>query len=169
MSGVNDIDEATGERTDIQDEGGLTGKCKLVLLACGFLPVTSESCLVENGIHDVKMVYKGSRPSVEMVGNGIPASSLVVKERNEASLQSQRESQASSGLDTREDDTTTAGGSSRTQSEAELPTGEESESTYSGGYSALEDRYRSGILSADALEAKSKLSSEEMTLQVSAY
>lgn len=169
VSGVNDINEATGERTESNDEGGLTGKCKLVLLSCGFLPVTSQACLVENGMHDVKMVYKGSRPSTEMRGKGIPPSSLVVKERNETSVYSQRESQASSGFDLQDD---TTAGSSRTHSEAEQFPGEESETSYSDGYSALADRFGSGALTADALtraEAtqKSKASPEQMTLQVS--
>ena len=168
VSGVNDIDEATGERMESNDEGGLTGKCKLVLLSCGFLPVTSQACLVENGMHDVKMVYKGSRPSAEMRGKGIPPSSLIVKERNETPVYSQRESQASSGVDPREDDTTA--GSSRTQSEAEQLTGEESESAYSEGYSALADRFGSGNFSVDGeVSQKSKSSPEQMTLQVIFY
>ena len=169
VSGVNEVNEATGERTESGEEGGLTGKCKLVLLSCGFLPVTSQSCLIENGLHDVKMMYRGQRPTTEMCAKGIPPSSVVVTERNEASEKSQRESQSSSVFDAREDDTTA--GSSRTHSEAELLPGDESDSAYSDNFVIPEERFKVGTLTADALSQaegsqKSKSSPEQMTLQV---
>lgn len=161
VSHVNDVNEATGERQDSGEEGGLPGKCKLVLLNCGFLPLTSQSCLIENGLHDVKMMYRGRRPTAEMREKGIPASSLVVKERNEASVQSQRDSQVSSGFDPRDDDATIGSSISRVQSEADLMTGDESESD---SFPTSEDNW-GGTLTEEMLE-KIKSSPEQMSLQV---
>lgn len=167
VSRVKDVDEATGERTESSDDGERSGKCKLLLLACGFLPVTAQSSLIENGLHDVKMMYKARPPNIEMRNKGgIASSSLIVTEKSETSGQSLKDSQASSGFDVREDDTTTSG--SRTHSEAELlPTDNESDSAFSEG------SVKGELVNVDGLAAsnpetnqKVKASSDQMILQV---
>jgi len=166
LSHVNDVDDATGEPQEHQEEGGLADKCKLVQLSCGFLPVTSQSCLVENGLHDVKMIYKGRNPSPEMRSKGVPASTLIVREKTEASVHSQASSIG--GFDPREDESTT--GTLRTHSEADLIPCDESDSAYSDF--SQDDRSKcnttSTAYSLSQAEAshKSKSSREQMTLQV---
>jgi hypothetical protein len=163
VSGVNDVDETTGERTESGEDGERSGKCKLLLLASGFLPVTSQSSLIGNGLHEVKMMYKARPPTAEMrAKGGIAASSLIVTEKSEASVQSLRDSQASSVvLDPREDDTTASG--SRTHSEAELVQGaDESDSAMS------DTSTRGELLNESNLEKnRMKASSDQMILQVS--
>ncbi|CAB9509212.1 expressed unknown protein [Seminavis robusta] len=163
VSGVNDVDEATGERSEHGDDDR-SGKCKLVSLACGFLPITSHACLIDNGLHDVKMMYKARPPTSAMRSkDGIPSSCLIVTEKSEASIHSQRDSQASSGVDPKEDETTT--GSSKTYSETEHVGGDESDD---GGFSETSDRsdrYNDASSHGDGVH-KTKTSQGQMSLQV---
>lgn len=171
VSGVNSVNEATGERSQQAEESELSGKCKLVLLSCGFLPMTSQGCLIDNGLHDVKMMYEARPPNAELRNSGtIPASSLIVVEKGESGV-SLKDSLASSGFEPREDDTYN---SSRTYSEAEILGADDSDlspfssSEPSGGE---HNRLRNEAITTDALskvEASQKLKGvhEEMALQV---
>jgi len=169
VTGVNDVNEATGERSETSEEEGLAGKCKLVLLSCGFLPVTSQTCLIDNGLHDVKMMYKAKPPTLEMRQKGdIAGSSLIVTEKNEAA-QALRDSQASSVFDPRDESSacSTPRRGSRPNSESELLYGDDAESTLSGGLLSVEDRiFPSDALSLPEGSQKSR-PQEQMTLQVS--
>jgi hypothetical protein len=157
VSGVNDVDEATGERSEAVEEGDLSGKCKLVLFGCGFLPVTTEGCLVENGLHDVKLVYKGRPPTAEQSSNGgIATSSLILRENSDASMHSLE----TSGFEPREGDE--ANVSLRTRSEAEFFGGEESDS----GVSEISDQVEVPNTEGEMKFQAKQASAEQMTLQV---
>ena len=57
---------------------------RLEQIACGFLPVTSQASLIENGVHDVRVVYTVRTPPRDLVDRGVvEASSLVLVERSE--------------------------------------------------------------------------------------
>lgn len=56
------------------------GKSKLDQLACGFLPLSTPTRLVENGIHDVRLAYKSKPPPKEM-RESMPDSSLILHEQ----------------------------------------------------------------------------------------
>lgn len=63
----------------------LTGKSRLDQIACGFLPIATPNCLVDNGLHDVRVVYKAKHPPREVREQYLlPQSSLVLVERKEA-------------------------------------------------------------------------------------
>jgi hypothetical protein len=50
-------------------------------VACGFLPINSNSCVLENGMHDVRIAYYARAPSNDMVQQRvIPSDSLVLRE-----------------------------------------------------------------------------------------
>jgi hypothetical protein len=61
------------------DEADPTGRIKQV--ACGFLPITAQSCLLDNGIHDVRIVYKAQHPPEDICKQGIasPSSLMLVE------------------------------------------------------------------------------------------
>jgi hypothetical protein len=62
------------------------GKSRLDQIACGFLPISTTSCLVDNGIHDVRVVYKARSPPKELREQCLlPETSLVLVERKESS------------------------------------------------------------------------------------
>jgi len=67
------------------------GSSRLRQIACGFLPVATNSCLVENGMHDVRIIYAARMPPQEYCDRGIiDPSTLVLVDKNDAG-----ESQAS--------------------------------------------------------------------------
>lgn len=58
-----------------------TGRIEQV--ACGFLPVISQSCLLDNGIHDVRVGYVAQEPTENMRTSGVATlSSLLLVERD---------------------------------------------------------------------------------------
>lgn len=70
--------------TECNDEAIASGKCRLELLSCGFLPITTQACLVENGLHDVRMIYTARHPPREQIESGkINASVLIITEKND--------------------------------------------------------------------------------------
>lgn len=72
------IPESLGTSTDV----GSSGKTRIDQVACGFLPVSSQSCLLDNGLHDVRIVYKAKTPSQEICEQtGVPPTSLLLVER----------------------------------------------------------------------------------------
>lgn len=158
VSNVNDVNVATGERIETPEENEGVSTCKLVHISTGFLPITTHTCLIENGMHDVKMMYKARPPPKEMRETGrIESSALVVTEKGDSLGHSARDSQASSGFDTREDDTTVASGS-RTHSETDTNLGvaDETESSYSEAMLGVDEQ------SSQA----AKIVQDQMTLQV---
>lgn len=50
-------------------------------IACGFLPLTNSSSLIENGLHDVRVVYNSRSPPQEFVDRGIldPTTLIVIE------------------------------------------------------------------------------------------
>lgn len=51
-------------------------------VACGFLPLAKGNCLVDNGIHDVRVIYNAGLAPKELCEQwGWPATSLVLAER----------------------------------------------------------------------------------------
>lgn len=62
---------------------GSSGKTRLEQVGCGFLPITSQSCLLENGLHDVRVVYKAKTPTAQDVRKqiGVPPTTLILTER----------------------------------------------------------------------------------------
>lgn len=62
------------------DEADLTGQIEQV--ACGFLPIVAQSCLLDNGMHDVRVIYMAQQPPEEMCNqDSISSSSLMLVER----------------------------------------------------------------------------------------
>ena len=55
-------------------------------LASGFFPIARDGCLVDDGIHQVKMLYKSEEPSDEMVNNGTDKTSLILVEKVETEI-----------------------------------------------------------------------------------
>ena len=50
-------------------------------VASGFLPITAQSCLIDNGLHDVRIVYKARAPSREESDQcALPMTSLILVE-----------------------------------------------------------------------------------------
>lgn len=39
---------------------GVTGPTRLEQIGCGFLPLSDQSCLLENGLHDIRIAYKST-------------------------------------------------------------------------------------------------------------
>lgn len=61
------------------------GKSRIESIACGFLPVTARGCLVDNGIHDVRIIYTARSPTPEMCDQcALDPTALVLVEGSEA-------------------------------------------------------------------------------------
>jgi hypothetical protein len=58
------------------DDADLTGRVEQV--ACGFLPLTSQSCLLDNGMHDVRVAYRAQKPPDDMCKEGIVSPSSIM-------------------------------------------------------------------------------------------
>ena len=61
------------------DEMNSTGRVKAV--ACGFLPIAPQSCLLDDGIHDVRVAYLAQSPPAEFSRTPDYSSSLMLVER----------------------------------------------------------------------------------------
>jgi hypothetical protein len=61
------------------EENGVSGSTRLNQIACGFLPLTEQSCLIENGIHDVRIGYKATplTESMSLTGLGAPTTFML--------------------------------------------------------------------------------------------
>jgi hypothetical protein len=83
----------TASESPASSEHNVSGNTKLEQLACGFLPINENSCLIENGIHDVRLAYKTCLISDEMIANGTgDSTSYVLKDCFEdCNLQQSRE------------------------------------------------------------------------------
>ena len=63
------------------DETDSTGRVKSV--ACGFLPIAPKSCLLDDGIHDVRVAFVAKSPPSDFLKQGIvPSSSLLLEEKD---------------------------------------------------------------------------------------
>ena len=83
------------------DDLDATGKSRIEGIACGFLPLTSRGCLLDNGIHDVRVIYKAKSPTPEMCDKGLlDATSLILVERSDTG---DRDLLPGSSVDNRED------------------------------------------------------------------
>lgn len=83
-----------GESSD-SDEPEASSMERLEQIASGFLPITGQSCLIENGMHDVRVVYKAHIPPRELCDRGlVDPDTLVLIERTDTT-----ESQGGSMLD----------------------------------------------------------------------
>lgn len=72
---------SASDTSTFADEHHVSGNTKLEHVACGFLPINEQSCLIENGIHDVRIAYKACPISEEMITNGLGDSrSFVLKD-----------------------------------------------------------------------------------------
>jgi len=61
------------------DEAHQLGRIEQV--ASGFLPITSQTCLIDNGLHDVRIDYKAKTPTQEeRIQRSLPTGSLVLVE-----------------------------------------------------------------------------------------
>ena len=71
-------DEIEGESTRAATANGV---CHLMQLSCGYLPLISNSALVEDGSHDVKMTQIARRPNKDLVQKGeMDGSTLILCE-----------------------------------------------------------------------------------------
>ena len=68
----------TGSENYDAEENGVSGSTRIHQISCGFLPLTDRSCLIDNGIHDVRIVYKSSPLPDNLVANGFGTSSTLV-------------------------------------------------------------------------------------------
>jgi hypothetical protein len=67
--------------TNEAEEHGISGNTRLEQVACGFLPLCDHSCLVENGLHDIRIAYKSSLISDDMHSKGLgPPTTIVLSE-----------------------------------------------------------------------------------------
>jgi hypothetical protein len=66
-SGSNDGTEQDGR-----------AKSRLEQVACGFLPLTQHVSLVENGAHDVRIVYSARTPPAEFCSRGLASPSTLI-------------------------------------------------------------------------------------------
>jgi hypothetical protein len=83
------------------DSDGLdsSGKSRLEQVACGFLPLTTRGCLLDNGMHDVRVEYTARSPTPEMCEQGLlEATSLILVEKGDT-----RESLPGSSFENREE------------------------------------------------------------------
>jgi hypothetical protein len=79
------------------DDLDASGKSRVELVACGFLPLTTRGCLLDNGMHDVRVEYTARSPTPEMCDQGLlDASSLILVEKSDT-----RESLPGSSLENR--------------------------------------------------------------------
>jgi len=70
----------SGEPSNSIDEQQQLGRVEQV--ACGFLPITAQSCLIDNGLHDVRVAYTATAPNQDVDAQRVlPSSSLVLIER----------------------------------------------------------------------------------------
>jgi len=94
---------------------------RLEQVACGFLPLTAQSCLIDNGLHDVRVVYKARDPSPDMIEEGsLPPTSLILSERTILG-----ESSGAGRDDSFAEDTTTASNESLPDSRMKNPANNE--------------------------------------------
>lgn len=74
-----------GEASDVDIPEQSDESC-LEQIACGFLPLTSNASLLENGIHDVRVIYSSRNPPQEFYEQGlVDSGTLIVMERQELS------------------------------------------------------------------------------------
>jgi len=86
--GPNPTPTETGEPQSQETSGSST---RLEQLACGFLPLTTNSCLVDNGLHDVRVIYSARKPPEEFCDRGVlDPSTLILVDKSDTN-----ESQAS--------------------------------------------------------------------------
>jgi len=59
-----------------------TGPFRIEQVACGFLPISSDTCLIDDGLHDVRIIYTSQPAPAEYVQKGkVRASTLVLREK----------------------------------------------------------------------------------------
>ena len=55
-------------------------------IACGFLPISNDTCLIDDGLHDVRIMYTSEPVPTEYIEQGkAGVSSLILRERTESS------------------------------------------------------------------------------------
>jgi hypothetical protein len=65
------VDEIAGELAgEGSSETESSSSCRLIQLACGHLPLVSQSAVIHNGLHDVKMMYQARIPKEETCDAG---------------------------------------------------------------------------------------------------
>lgn len=75
------------DTTSVTEEHAVSGSTQLDQIACGFLPLTEQSCIVENGIHDVPCAYKAFPLTEEMCTKGYgECTTYLLKERTDDML-----------------------------------------------------------------------------------
>jgi hypothetical protein len=63
------------------DEADSSGRVKAV--ACGFLPIAPKSCLLDDGIHDVRIAYVAKQPPLDLCNQGMAQSNSLWLEEKE--------------------------------------------------------------------------------------
>jgi hypothetical protein len=61
------------------DNANSSGRAKVV--ACGFLPIAPQSCLLDDGTHDVRLAYKAKSPPLELLQQSNRSGSVMLVER----------------------------------------------------------------------------------------
>ena len=81
------VEEIAGEVSgEVGDEIEPNRSCQLIQLGCGFFPLASNSSLLPNGNHDVKMKYVARNPRHEVIEQGhLSEDTLIISESMEAS------------------------------------------------------------------------------------
>ena len=75
----------SGGTTDSKDADDGQRKSRIDQVVSGFLPITAQSCLIDNGLHDVRIVYKARAPSREESNQwALPVTSLILEETSVA-------------------------------------------------------------------------------------
>lgn len=85
---------ASGESHGEVEEVDATGRSKLQPIACGFLPLTSHGYIIDNGLHDVRVIYSAVPPSKDMGQSKLVSSSTIVLIEKTDAIESREESYA---------------------------------------------------------------------------
>jgi hypothetical protein len=137
-------------------QGG-RAKSRLEQVACGFLPLTQHISLIENGAHDVRIVYSARTPPEEFCSRGfVSPSTLILVDGNRAA---DPQNAAAIGESFADDVNI-----STTDSVSDLLTGSEAGGRNDGTYSDL-----ASLLEDSQTKAKSIVGTEPMSLTVSFY
>lgn len=60
------LSDTLSDNEPVRDDGNDSSRWRPSLVSCGFLPLTVNSCLIGNGLHDVAMAYFATEPSREI-------------------------------------------------------------------------------------------------------
>lgn len=109
------------------------GSFRIEQVACGFLPISADTCLIDDGLHDVRIMYTSQVAPTGYVQKGIArASTLVLREKVDhtetASTANKEHSMAEDTLSTDENNSNPGDGLHSVASASDLTSMDESQS-----------------------------------------